>query len=379
MRHLGLASALAFAVIAAPSFAQQSGPYKVIKSVVVGGEGGWDYISADADGRRLYIPRGASKAEPATATSPAQPAVPERVTVFDLNTLAPIGEIPNVGGHGVVVDSKSGHGFVSGNPVSMFDTQTLKVVKQIDVGDARSDGILYDASNQRVYIFSHPTKNATVIDAKTGDVLGTIDLGGVPEEGVVDGHGRLYVVMQDQQGGVAVADVNTMKTTTHYSFGDIGRCNGLALDDAHHVLFAACGSSGTTAPGQPAQPTMVIMSATDGKIITTLPLAGGSDGMAFNPATQEAFATLGNGILQVVKENSPTSFTQEQNLTTMNGARTITLDRQTGHIFTMSNEYGPMPAQPAPTAEPAGGRGGRGGFRRPPVIPGSFTILMIGK
>lgn len=379
MRHAVLLSTLAAALVAshAPLRAQEpasSGPYKVLQRVQVGGEGGWDYIYAGPDGR-LYIPRGASRAEPATASTPAVPAAAERVMVYDLRTLAQVGEIPNVGGHGVAVDPKTDHGFVSGPKVTMFDTKTLKVLKEIDVGDARSDGIHFDSYNQRVYIFSHPTRNATVIDAKTGDVIGTIDLGGVPEEGVADGHGTLYDIMQDAEGSVAVVNVNTMKTTTHYPLGGPGRCNGLALDVAHQVLFAACGASGPMVQGEPPKAVMVILSARDGKILDRIPLPGGSDGAVFNPATQEAFATLGNGFLAVVKENSPTSFTLEQTLPTMMGARTITLDATTGHIYTMSNRYGPMPA------EPAGGEaeGGRGRFRRPPVIPGSFTILEIGK
>lgn len=114
---------------------------------------------------------------------------------------------------------------------------------------------------------------------------------------------------------------------------------------------------------------MVVLSAKDGRILANLPLAGGSDGAVFNPATQEAFSTHGNGTLTIVKETSPTSFEVEQTLQTMNGARTLTLDGRTGHIFTMSDERGPAPPPP-----PGGGRGGRGA-----AIPGSFTILMIGK
>src|SRR5262249_25677791 len=155
--------------------------------------------------------------------------------------------------------------------------------------------------NDRVYVFSHPTKDATVIDSKDGSVLGTIDLGGVPEQAVSDGRGTMYVVMQDAQGSVTVVDTKTMKATAHYPFGDIGQCNGLALDNKNHVVFAACAASGNP-PAQPAQPKMVVMSATDGKILTTLPLAGGSDGAVFNPSTMEAFSTHGNGTLTVVKE-----------------------------------------------------------------------------
>jgi DNA-binding beta-propeller fold protein YncE len=348
--------------------AQQGGPYKVLKTAKVGGEGGWDYIYADAAGRRLYIPRRGGGA-----------GVQTRLTIFNLDTLEPAGEIAGVGGNGTAVDPKSGHGFTSSKPVSMFDTKTMKLIKTIDVGAAQPDGIYFDAFNERVYVFSHPTKDATVIDAKDGTVLGKIDLGGVPEQGVGDGKGMLYVVMQDAQGSVTAVDVKTMKAVAHYPFGDKGRCNGLALDAKNHVLFAACASSGNP-PAQPAQPMMVILSAKDGKILTSLPLAGGSDGAVFNPATKEAFSTQGNGTLTVVKEKSPTSFEVEQNLNTMNGARTIAFDSKTNHIFTMSQERGPAPAAPAtpPAMPPDGGRG-RGRGPQGTVVPGSFTILTIGK
>jgi DNA-binding beta-propeller fold protein YncE len=364
-----ICSVLALATFAAIGSAQQTAPYKVLKSARVGGEGGWDYIYADADGRRLFIPRGATREVPATDNKPAVPAVAARLTVFNLDTLEPAGEIPGVGGNGTAVDAKSGHGFTSDHPqVSMFDTKTLNKIKSIDVGAARPDGILFDSFNQRVYVFSHPTKDATVIDTKDGTVLGTIDLGGVPEQGVADGKGMLYVVMQDAVGSVTAVDVKTMKATAHYSFVDKGGCNGLALDVKNQVLFAACGRSGNP-PAQPAQPMMVILSAVDGKIFTSLPLAGGSDGASFNPKTMEAFSTHGNGTMTIIKETSPTSFEVEQNLQTMNGARTITFDSKTGHLFTMSQERGPAPPPP-----PGGGRGGQG-----VAVPGSFTILMVGR
>jgi DNA-binding beta-propeller fold protein YncE len=369
MRRFGLALAVAIATLASVGSGQQAGPYKVLKTAKVGGEGGWDYIFADAVGRRLYIPRGATREVVATDTTPAAPAVPARLTIFNLDTLEKIGEIAGVGGNGTAVDPKSGHGFTSDHPkVSMFDTKTMTLIKSIDVGAARPDGILFDAFNDRVYVFSHPTKDATVIDSKDGTVLGTIDLGGVPEQGVADGKGMLYVVMQDAVGSVTAVDVRTMKATGHYSLVDKGGCNGLALDVKNQVLFAACSRSGNP-PVQPAQPMMVILSARDGKILTSLPLAGGSDGAAFNAKTMEAFSTHGNGTLTVVKENSPTSFEVEQNLQTMNGARTITFDSKTDRILTMSQERGPAPPPP-----PGGGRGPQG-----PVVPGSFTILMIGR
>ena len=374
MRIPGAASFFALVLVACATVTQQAavdGPYKVLKTARVGGEGGFDYIYADIDGRRLYIPRGGTRAVPATDSTPARPAVPGRITVFDLETLAPVGEIPGTGGNGVAVDPKSGHGFSSSKPVSMFDTKTLQMIKTIDVGAAQPDGILFDAFNDRVYVFSHPTKDATVIDAKDGTVLGTIDLGGVPEQGVADGKGTLYVVMQDAIGSVTAVNVKTMKATAHYSFVDKGGCNGLALDAKNHVLFAACARSGNP-PVTPAQPMMVILSADDGHIISNLPLAGSSDGAAFNPATMEAFSTHSNGTLTIVKEASPTTFGVSQNLQTMLGARTLTFDSKTNHILTMSVERGPAP--PAPAAPAPGARPPQA-----PVIPGSFTILVVGR
>jgi DNA-binding beta-propeller fold protein YncE len=370
MRTVLVLIAAAMTAFAPFAVSQQDGPYNVLKTAQVGGEGGWDYIYADADGRRLYIPRSATRAVEASDIPPEVAAATARLTIFDLETLKPLGEISGVGGNGTAVDPKTNHGFTSDHPkVSMFDTKTMTLIKSIDVGSARPDGIYFDPFNERVYVFSHPTKDATVIDAKDGMVLGTVDLGGTPEQGVGDGKGMLYVVMQDAVGSVTAVDVKTMKAVAHYSFVDKGGCNGLALDAKNQILFAACSRSGNP-PTQ--QPTMVILSAKDGKILANLPLAGGSDGAAFNPATMEAFSTHGNGTMTIVKEKSLTSFEVVQNLQTMNGARTISFDSKTGHLFTMSQERGPAPAAaaaPSPSGRPPQGA----------PVPGSFTILMIGK
>jgi len=358
MRQFCFVLTLAVGIFGPRVLGQQSGPYKMLKSARVGGEGGWDYIYADSAGRRLYIPR---RGAPGSG-------VETRLSIYNLDTLELVGEIPGVGGQGTAVDPRSGHGFTSSRPISMFDIKSMKLINTIDAApEARPDGIYFDSFNERVYVFSHPTKDATVIDAKDGTVLGTIDLGGVPEQGVGDGKGMLYVVMQDTPGSVTVVDVMTMKAVGHYPLEDKGRCNGLALDAKNHVLFAACANSGNP-PAQPPQPMMVILNAQDGKILNSLPLAGGSDGAVFNPATMEVFSTHGNGTLTIVKEKSPTSFEIEQNLDTMNGARTIAFDSKTNHIFTMSQERGPAPASP-----PGGGRGPQG-----TPVPGSFTILVIG-
>jgi len=320
-----------------------SGPYKVTKTAKVGGAGGFDYVYADAAGRKLYVAR--------TGPTP-------RINVFNLDTLEPAGEIPNVGAHGAVVSTKSNHGFASSKPITMFDAKTLAPIKTIEV-EGNPDGLLYDAVNDRVYVLSHRAPNATVINAADGSIVGTIDLGGAPEQAVSDGKGHIYVDIEDKDN-IAVVDAKTMAVTAHYDLtGKGGTCAGLAMDVKNRILFASCRNPQN----------MVILNADDGTIITTLPIGQGTDGAAFNPATMEAFSSQGDGTLTVIKENSPTTFAVEQNVETMKGAKTLTLDSKTNRILLIAAEFGAPP-----TPVPAGGRPGRG-----PMIPDSFSIVVVGK
>ena len=334
---LGIAAAAFLGTFA--GFAQD-GPYKILKSAKVGGDGRFDYVYADDSGRKLYIARRG----------------PDRVSVYNLDTLELAGEIANTSAAGAAVSTKSGHGFASSKPVAMWDTKTLAPIKTIDV-EGGPDGILHDPFNDRVYIFSHRAPNATVINSADGSIVGTIDLGGAPEQGVTDGKGHIYVDIEDK-GNIAVVDAKTMTVTAHYDLaGKGGQCAGLALDTKNEILFATC-----RAPQN-----MVILSATDGKIITTLPIGQGTDGAVFNAKTMEAFSSQGDGTLTIVKENSPSSFAVEQNLQTMRGAKTLTLDGKTGHVLLIAAESAPPPAD----APPGRGRGA--------MVPGSFTILVVGK
>src|ERR1700733_1415652 len=346
MRRFCFGFATGIAMLASIGLAQQApsaGPYKVLKTAKVGGMGGYDYVNADADGRRLYIAR-----------SGATP----RISVFDLDTLEPVGEISTTNAHGAVVDAKSHHGFASSKPILMFDSKTLMHIKTIDV-QGNPDGMLFDPSDERVYILSHMAPHVTAIDAKDGTVLGTVDVGGMPEQAASDGKGHLYIDVEDKDN-IAVVDTKTLMVTAHYDVaGKGGTCAGLAMDAKNRILFAMCRN--------PAN--MVILGADDGKIITTLPIGNGSDGAGFNPHTMEAFSSQGDGTLTIVKENSPTSFAVEQTLQTMMGARTSPLDTKTGPIILIGAEFCP----PTPPAQP-GGRPGRG-----QIVPDSFTILMVGK
>ena len=338
--------AVAFVLFASTLFAQQTpagGPYKVLQTAKVGGAGGFDYVNADVTGRRLYVAR--------TGQAP-------RVNVYNLDTLEPVGEIQTTNSHGAVVDPKSGHGFASSKPVLMFDAATMKQIKTIDV-QGNPDGMLFDPSSQRVYVLSHAAPHVTAIDAKDGSVIGTVDIGGMPEQAVSDGRGHLYIDVEDKEN-IAVVDTKTLMVTAHYDLaGKGGTCAGLAMDVKNHILFAACRN--------PAN--MVILNADDGKIITSIPIGTGTDGALFNPNTMEAFSSQAEGTLSIIKESSPSDFVPEQTLQTMPGARTSTLDTKTNRVILISAEFGP----PTPPAQP-GGRAGRG-----PLLPDSFSILVVGK
>jgi DNA-binding beta-propeller fold protein YncE len=335
MRRFCLISALAIAT-AFLGFAQD-GPYKILKTAKVGGAGGFDYVYADSAGRRLYIPRTGTGA---------------RISVFDLDTLEPAGEISNANARGAAVDPKSGHGFGSSKPVAMWDSKTLAPIKTIDV-EGGPDGILFDPFNNRIWIFSHRAPNATVINAADGSIAGTVDLGGAPEQAASDGKGHLYVDIEDKDK-IAVVDAKTLTVTAQYDLASKGgTCAGLAMDVKNHILFATC--------REPQN--MVILDANDGKVITTLPIGRGTDGAVFNPASMEAFSSQGDGTLTIVKEKSPTSFEVEQTLQTKVSAKTLTLDAKTGHILLIAADFGPAPA----------------GERRGPMLPDSFSILLVGK
>ena len=318
MRRLSFLLTAAIAVAVSTGSARQAtaiGPYKVLKIAKVGGAGAFDYVYADVDGRRLYIPR--------------RDAAAPQITVFNLDTLESVGVIPKASARGVAVDPRSGHGFASSKPVVMWDTKTLATIKTIDV-QGGPDGILFDPFNARVYIFSHSAPNATVINAADGAVVGTIDLGGQPEQAVTDGKGHLYVDLEDKSQ-IAVVDAKTMTVTAHWDLGGKGGAPaGLAFDVKNHVLFAAC--------AEPA--TFVILSSDDGKIITSLPIGAGTDGAVFNPAMLEAFSSNRDGTLTVIKENSPTSFVVEQNVQTKAGAKTLTLDSKTNQILLIAGPAG---------------------------------------
>ena len=335
------------AVQAAPA----SKPYKTVNTVQVLGTGGIDYVYADNDGRRLYVPRG------------------NQILVFDLDPLKQAGSITNARARGVAVDPKSHHGFSSSSPVVMWDTRTLETIKTIEV-KGRPDAIAFEPLTERIYVMSHTQPNATVINARDGSIAGTIDLGGAPEQTVSDGQGHLYADIEDKNS-VAVVDVKTLTVAAHYDLQSAGRAPaGLALDAKNRILFAFCRNPAIA----------VMLNADDGKIVATLPIGKGSDSGGFNASTMEAFSSQGDGTLTIIKENSPTSFEVEQTVQTKPRAKTCTLDTKNNQIIVITTEPAP-PAAGAATAAPANGgnqpgANGRAGSAGGPAL---LDILVVGR
>ncbi|MGA2244408.1 MAG: hypothetical protein ABSH48_05355 [Verrucomicrobiota bacterium] len=345
-RCLTAALAAGLTLLAGNVRAQSDAPYKVLDTAQLMGNGGIDYVFADNDGRRVYVPRGGN------------------TFVFDLDSHKYLGSITNVGGHGVAIDTASHHGFASGQKIGMFDTETLQKIKDIEA-PGRPDGILFEPFIGKVLIFSHQAPSITVIDPKEGSVTGTIDVGGAMEQAQSDGEGKLYVDVEDEKK-IAVVDLKTMKLVTKYDLGDTaGEPGGLGVDVKNHILFAMC-----------ARPNVcVVVNADDGKVLTTLPIGNGTDNGGFNPATMEAFSSQRDGTLTIIKESSPTSFAVEQTVPTKAGCKTCSLDTKNSVIVTICTERLPGAPVTAPaTNAPAGERprGQRGG-------PGNLDVLWVGR
>jgi DNA-binding beta-propeller fold protein YncE len=334
-----------FALISSTQAGSAAEEYKILKTTQTMGTGGIDYVYADNDNRRLYVPRG------------------NQVLVFDLDSLASVGAITNARARGVAVDPKSQHGFCSSSPVVMWDAKTLETVKTIEV-QGRPDGILFEPLTQRIYVFSHSQPNATVIEGKDGSVAGTIDLGGAPEQAASDGQGHLYVCLEDKDN-IAVVDVKALKVTAHYDLaGKGGGPAGLGFDVKNHMLFAMCHEPQTC----------VVLNAEDGKILTALPIGRGTDGGGFNPNTMEAFSSQGDGTLTIIKEKSPTEFLVQETVQTKPRAKTCTLDTKNNHIILITTEPAPGAASTTPTAPPEEKKKKKGGGG-----PGFLDILVVGR
>ena len=326
------------ALISPRALAAADTNYHLLKKVVLGGEGGWDYLTCDSDARRVYISRGT------------------HVMIIDADSYAVVGDIPGTQGvHGIALAPEFGRGFVSdgrANTITIFDLKTLKVLGTAPTGN-EPDAIVYDPVSKRVFTFNGHGGDATAIDAATGKPVGTVALGGKPEFAVADGRGNIYNNLEDKSEILQI-DSRKLTVTNRWPLAPCESPSGLAIDRKHQRLFAGCHNE-----------MMAVIDANSGKVLATPAIGKGVDANAFDPRTHLAFSSNGDGTLTIVREDSPEKFTSVANVATQRGARTMALDLKTHRIFLVTADFGkpPVPEHFHP---------------RPSALPGTFTLLVFG-
>jgi DNA-binding beta-propeller fold protein YncE len=318
------------ATLAMLAAAASAADYKVVKTWKLGGDGGWDYLTADSAEHRLFIAR---------AT---------RVMVIDTESGKQLGEIPDTPGvHGVALVPDIGSGFTSNgreDTVSVFDLKTLALQKKIKVGNG-PDAILYDPFSKRVFTFNGRGHDTTAVDASKGEVVGKLDLGGKPEFAATDGKGTVWVNIEDKSELVAF-DPLKLAIKSRWKLADCEEPTGLSLDRKNRRLFAGCGNK-----------KMAIVDADSGKAVASPAIGDGCDATAFDADLGLAFASAGDGTITVIHEDSADKFSVLQTVTTQKGARTMALDPKTHQIFTVTANVGPRPERK--------------------VEPDSFVVLVV--
>jgi YVTN family beta-propeller protein len=296
--------------------------------------GGWDYILADPLSDHLYVTHGT------------------QVNVLNKNTGDSIGVIPGtIGVHGVALVHSLNKGFTSNgriNNVFVFDLNTLQILDSIKTGE-NPDAIFYDDYSKKVITCNGRSKNISIIDPATNKVVATIDVKGKPETAVSDGEGKIFINNEDMSE-IEVIDINAMKLTNSWPIGPGESPSGLSIDRKTKRLFAGCDNK-----------LLIVIDATNGKIVSTVPIGDGCDGTAFNASTNTAFSSNGEGTLTIIKEVSKDNFQVTNNLPTKRGARTISVDASTNTVYLPTADFG------APT----------GTGTRPPVIPGTFKVIVV--
>ncbi len=324
-------------MLAIASLAAQSSSYRVTHTYVLGGDGSWDYVVPDPPNHRVFIAR------------------QNRVMVVDEDSGMLLGEITGIqGAHGTAVAESTGHGFAtSGNDQSvvMFDLKTFKTLGRIPAAED-ADAILYDSASNRVFTLNGDAHLSTVIDPRAGTLITNLPLGGKPEYGASAGDGKVYANLTDTSEVVEI-DAKALTVTRRWSTAPCKQPVPMAIDTAHHRLFSGCRSG-----------VMAISDYQAGKVVATLPIGTGVDGAGYDPASGDAFASNADGTLTVVHQDAPDQYHVAETVPTPQASRNMGLDPTNHRVFIVSARFGPLPA-----GAPARGR--------PPVIPGSFSMLVI--
>ncbi|HTE28928.1 MAG TPA: hypothetical protein VK666_01035 [Chryseolinea sp.] len=321
--------------ISSKIFSQAGSKFHVIKSLPIGGAGGWDYLAMDPAGKRLYISHGT------------------QVNIIDKNSGDSLGVIPNTTGvHGIAFIPSENKGYTSNgrlNNITVFELSTGNVLSQIATGE-NPDAILYEPFSKTIITCNGRSKNLSVIDPVANAVISTIDVGGKPETAVSNGAGKLFVNIEDKNEIVEV-DMIKREVTGHWSLDGAEGPTGLCIDNKTHRLFAGCDKQ------------LVVINADNGKVVSKLPIGDGCDGVAFDNSTQTIFTSNGEGTMTVIKEQSADKYKIEDNVVTKKGGRTITIDEANHTLYIPTASFG------TPEAE----------GKRPPVIPGTFMVMVISK
>jgi YVTN family beta-propeller protein len=295
------------------AIAASSGGYSVIKKISIPGQGSWDYLTVDQAGRRLYVSHGT------------------QVDVLDIDSLTVVGNIPKTPGvHGIAIAPELGRGFVSNgqaSTVTIFDLKTLKPIADIPSGK-KPDAIIYDPATSRVFAFNGGSNSATAIDAATGKVAGTVNLEGGPEFAAADGNGFVFDNLEDEN---LLLKINSreLKVEQRWPTAPCASPSSMAMDRANRRLFLGCRSR-----------VMAVVSAEDGRVITTLPIGDHVDATAFDPETKLIFNSNGDGTISVIHEDSPDQYSFVETVKTVPRAKTMALDPSTHRLFLSTAENG---------------------------------------
>ena len=313
--------------------------YQFAGQITIGGEGGWDILTIDPTGDRLYLSHST------------------KVVVVDLRKNAVAGEIADTPGvHAFVAVAELQRGFSSNgkeSKSSVVDLTTFRTVSKIDTG-SNPDAVVYEPRHGEIYVFNHTGNSVTVIDAKAATVSATIQLEGTPEFAVVDEKaGRIYCNIEDKSE-VAVIDADKHEVAAYWSLAPGEGPSGIALDAPHHRLFSGCHNK-----------MMTMLDTETGKVIATVPIGAGVDGCAFDDSTQLVFASCGDGTTTIAKEEPPNKLSVVQILKTERGARTMALDPRTHRIYLPTGQFATTPS-PSPGASPA----------RPSIVPNTLKLLV---
>ena len=327
------------APVAAPSTAGPAQPYHIIDHWKIGGDGGWDYPVADPGAHRLYIAHGTE------------------VDVVDTNTGKSIGTIPNLHGvHSIALDTAGKFGYITdggANAVVAFDRSALAVTATIPAGTGPDD-ILFEPVTQTVWAFNGRSHDVSVISPVSNTVIATIPLPGKPEFPVTDGQGTVFDNIEDKSEIVRI-DAHSKTITATWPSG-CDSPSGLAIDVARHHLFPAC-------DGKKAS----VIDSTTGKLLANPTIGDGPDAAGFSDAHSLAFIPSRDGILSVMDAAAP-GYPTIESLATQAGARTMTYDLSTDRVYLITADFGPRPDPTPANPRP-----------RPPVIPGSFTVIVVGR